>query len=578
MKKHSFAGKLAIWTALLLLAALLSAAASAAQFEDVEEDDWYAEAVEYATGRGLFQGTSETVFSPGRPMNRGMFVTVLGRLTEVDAGEYDKLLFEDTPATEYFTPYVQWASSYGLVNGTGSYSFSPKRAITRQDIVTLLYRYAWATESDLTYDPHALDSFPDKDTVAGYAKTAMTWAVSHNLIQGSGGKLLPKSSATRAQVAQLFYNSQGFFKEQIPMEPQIVEELPTIIYPQFPRTGDRVKDLINSAKLIPIKTGTCADDIVDQVFSEIFYEGMTTYDKVKACYDYLINHTVYGINENPEDLVMPEGFALNSFDYMEAWSTNDVLRHGIGVCDDYAAAFLVMTRRIGLETYVTGGTIGGQGHAWNNVKINGTYYLFDAQVEDRIAGNHGGAIQYSLFCREQNPSGFNYVSRYTNADMEARFNCFRNLAPALGENGQPIPVHDVALEAYSSDNGEIWLSPDAVCVLYGKGLFLSDYRYTIDLVRATDSKGNEIPIDPEAPSGRYIQRSTSEMEDGNFYLFNEWALYAPVDDTYFFTFRVTTEWGAEINRTIDVTVPDDIGGLNGTRSFENSNFLTPFQD
>lgn len=569
MKRNAMQRMASLALALLLvLAAAVPASADASRFEDVAAHAWYRAAVEYVTQEGLFQGTSESAFSPERTMDRGMFITVLGRMAGVNPGEYDKLLYEDAPRSGYFTPYAQWAAMYGIAGGTEDYRFSPGQKITRQDIAMQLYRYATVTENDVTYNPHALDKFSDRNAVAGYAETAMRWAVTHNILQGSGNKILPQKTTTRAEVAQIFYNIRGYFvHNEITMEPQVVAELPEIIHPQPTHSGNRIKDLINNTRLIPMKTGTSADETVDKVFSQIFTSGMTTYDKVKACYDYLIHHTVYGINEHPEDVIYPEGFDLEMWDGTQVFLADDVLKSGIGVCDNYAAAFMVMTRRIGLETYVNGGTIGGQGHAWNNIKINGKYYLFDAQVEDRIADNNGGEIQYMLFCQDPDPDGFNYESKYTNASLEGRFNGFQNVHMVLGGEwgGFAGPLNTVEMTAQplfdnaGNRNGNFRFYPKVLSKIFNKYWEINREYFTLKMIKAVDSQGNEIAIDPENPSGVYVQQDRSVMDDGETYYFNQWEFHSATqtDETYFFTFQVETSWGAKITRTIDIVLPRD---------------------
>ncbi len=199
--------------ALLLCPTVTSASAASTNFTDVPADSWFADAVEYASGQGLFSGYTDNTFRPDVAMDRGMFVTVLGRLANVDQSLYKKSYFYDVKTTDYFSPYVQWAASYEIVAGMGEYTYSPKKPVQRQQIAALLYRFAEATGNDLSVTAGALDGFSDKGSVSSYAKTAMEWAVSHGVINGSNGKLNPLGSAKRKEVAQIFYNlhSLGLF-------------------------------------------------------------------------------------------------------------------------------------------------------------------------------------------------------------------------------------------------------------------------------------------------------------------------------------------------------------------------------
>ena len=141
-------------------------------------------------------------------MTRAMFVRVLGNKAGVDPEDYPGSYFLDVPKGTWYTPYVQWAAGHEIVNGTGGYKFSPNQSVTREQMALILYNYAKTTDCDLTARTGLLDKYPDGGKVASYAEKAMEWAVTHNILSGSGGRLDPKGTATRAQVAQIFYNSR----------------------------------------------------------------------------------------------------------------------------------------------------------------------------------------------------------------------------------------------------------------------------------------------------------------------------------------------------------------------------------
>ena len=176
-----------------------------AQFTDVHADDWYAEAVEFVVERGLFSGVSETSFAPNVSMNRAMMVTVLWRLAGCTQTELEEL-FTDVDAGSYYAEPVTWAAHLGIVNGTSLTTFSPNRSITREQAATFLYRYAGQLGLDRSARAD-LDGYPDAGSVGEFAEKAMSWAVAEGLITGSntvdGLLLLPKGEATRAQIAMI---------------------------------------------------------------------------------------------------------------------------------------------------------------------------------------------------------------------------------------------------------------------------------------------------------------------------------------------------------------------------------------
>jgi hypothetical protein len=194
--------------------------AAAEKFQDVQPGKWYYTAVDYAVSEKLFSGTSATTFSPEEPMTRGMFVTVLGNKAKIDPVQYTESSFSDVKAGIWYAPNVEWAVQNGIVNGTGGGRFSPNKSVTREQMAVILYNYAKFTNCDLTVRAGLLDQFTDGGRVSGYAKYAMEWAVTHKIINGSGGKLDPGGTATRAQVAQIFYGSRELLANGSSGDPQ----------------------------------------------------------------------------------------------------------------------------------------------------------------------------------------------------------------------------------------------------------------------------------------------------------------------------------------------------------------------
>lgn len=174
------------------------------EYQDVPENAWYYEAVRYTSAYGLFQGVTETKFGPNLTMNRGMLVTVLYRMEGEPSVEGQTHSFTDVSANRYYTDAVAWAANQGLIQGMTETQFAPETAVTREQMVTILYRYAGMKGADLTGQGE-LSSFPDGDQVKNYAKEAFSWAVGAGIIQGTvnGGvtTLSPRSGSTRAQVA-----------------------------------------------------------------------------------------------------------------------------------------------------------------------------------------------------------------------------------------------------------------------------------------------------------------------------------------------------------------------------------------
>lgn len=170
-------------------------------FSDTQ-NHWAKSAVEFVTARDLFQGTSETTFSPNANMTRSMVVTVLHRLENTPATSAANP-FSDVPSNTWYTTAVVWANDNGIVKGTGD-GFLPNDPVTREQLATILYRYM-TTQNYNTTQRSSLSSFSDSAKVSSWAKEAMEWAVSTGLITGkTGGLLDPGGNASRAEVATIF--------------------------------------------------------------------------------------------------------------------------------------------------------------------------------------------------------------------------------------------------------------------------------------------------------------------------------------------------------------------------------------
>ncbi len=171
-------------------------------FEDMPaEDNWAYAGIAYCVYNGYMNGVSETKFAPSGDLTRGQLVTILYRI----AGEPEmetKVNFSDVPEGKFYSAAINWAAQTGVVNGYPDGTFRPEAKITREQIATILYRFAGSPE--VTGN---LNAYPDSAKVSAYAHDAMIWATSNGLITGiatqDGVILSPKTNASRAQIATL---------------------------------------------------------------------------------------------------------------------------------------------------------------------------------------------------------------------------------------------------------------------------------------------------------------------------------------------------------------------------------------
>lgn len=167
-------------------------------FLDVK-DHWAKSSIEWAYAKGYFKGTSPTKFSPDSPVNRGMLVTVLYRME--GSPTVGTSNFTDVKANDYFASAVAWAQRTGVVNGMGNNTFKPYNNITREQLATMLYRYARYKQMNTSAQGN-LSKFKDVSDISDYAGSAISWAVGSGIINGiTSVKLSPKGTATRAQSA-----------------------------------------------------------------------------------------------------------------------------------------------------------------------------------------------------------------------------------------------------------------------------------------------------------------------------------------------------------------------------------------
>ncbi len=171
---------------------------------DVKYTDWYHDYVLYTYDKGIMNGMSASKFGPDVVTTREMFVTMLYRLEGQPAFMNDNV-FTDVPDGKYFTDAVIWANGKDIVKGMKADVFGVGSPVTREQVATMLYRYAQYKEMDVTLGEETnILSYDDVDQIHSYAMTAMQWASGTGIIQGDNGKLKPRDGATRAQIATMF--------------------------------------------------------------------------------------------------------------------------------------------------------------------------------------------------------------------------------------------------------------------------------------------------------------------------------------------------------------------------------------
>ena len=173
-------------------------------FQDVRNGDWFYDSAKYVYGHGLMTGLNDTTFGPGEPLARAQLAVILYRLSGSPEVTYEDI-FPDVPDGQWYTDAVIWAQEKGIVTGySDSGTFKPGNNINRQEITTMMYRYAkyqgYSLEGGADYS-----SYPDAANVQEFAKDSMSWAVGNGIVTGKENptRLDPLGNTARAECATI---------------------------------------------------------------------------------------------------------------------------------------------------------------------------------------------------------------------------------------------------------------------------------------------------------------------------------------------------------------------------------------
>ena len=176
-------------------------------FIDVHPGDWFYDPVCFVYENGLMTGTSATTFEPNTSLSRAMLVAVLHRLEGSPAASAGD--FTDVADGDWYAQAVNWAASVGVVNGFDDGTFQPNAAITREQMAAILRNYAAYKGLDVSASG-SLSTFTDAASVSDWAKESVEWAVGSGLIGGyEDSTLRPQGTTTRAEVASVLQRALG---------------------------------------------------------------------------------------------------------------------------------------------------------------------------------------------------------------------------------------------------------------------------------------------------------------------------------------------------------------------------------
>ncbi|KGF11592.1 hypothetical protein HMPREF1633_04775 [Tissierellia bacterium S5-A11] len=167
-------------------------------------NSWAREAIKYNLDKGYFKGTSEGTFSPNRAITRGEFISILGRRLGLDPKVYPKAAMQDVEAGSFYEAYVNWAVAEGIAAGTADGNFQANRKISREEMATILSRYLEKTKKN--YPKGEIVTYKDQGKISSWAKKSVDYLTQVGLVKGRGNQeFAPKEDFTRAEAAQILY-------------------------------------------------------------------------------------------------------------------------------------------------------------------------------------------------------------------------------------------------------------------------------------------------------------------------------------------------------------------------------------
>ena len=409
------------------------------QFADVADTAWYSQHVKDAYEYGFVSGNTENTYSPDNEVTIAEALVIACRLHSIYYDAEIELSLED--GDPWYQPYVDYALENGIIYPGYTFAFDSKasRSVFAGIMANALPDEELDAIGTVTSIPDVTDETKFSGSIyqlynAGILGGADEYGTFHpyDTIKRSEVAVVVLNIAEeeRRKVAELkeipvvtLYSDYGTTVTVKKDEAPAYQKLGWAAEPVSIEAGSSAETILNAATLTPMKTNNAElDGIIDSIFAQIISDDMSTYQKTKAIYDYLMDNCYYGSGWAS----WSGKYVKHDDDYVVVMGKT-ILKTGHGTCDNYSAAFVAMARRIGLNAYFVRGYAGNQAgyldtHEIAIVSVGGVDYVFDPQIDDY--NSSPGNRTYSLFCKPFSTQTGRY-SGYNLAAAHAGFGNFQ---------------------------------------------------------------------------------------------------------------------------------------------------------
>jgi len=173
-------------------------------FEDIP-GRWSEEHILFMVARGIVNGVSQSEFAPGATLTRGMLVTILARMANAAMNRFEASPFTDVDISAWYGSYAAWAASEGIVTGYGDGTFRPDKAVTREELATMMVRFI--DYMGFVLPENEVEPFTDENLCSNWAVEAVTRVHKYGILEGkSQGNFDPTAFVTREEAAKMFHS------------------------------------------------------------------------------------------------------------------------------------------------------------------------------------------------------------------------------------------------------------------------------------------------------------------------------------------------------------------------------------